>query len=624
MKTKNTKIIISNKKLQVINEVGDEYGTLGVNAFKKISQAVGDQLKIFKSFVKVSYDNTFGLARDIYIQTKSKGGLIKGLQAAGQNLSQKNKANLKDMDTVINAQPGASDASTFLALTAPSIKGFEGLVNVVTGIEIKPGDDKNKYEKQQKKVNLAKAKASYVNLIYSVYSLENKDLKSPMQNNKDFFSKVNSSYFEEDIFKGKKEREIGLNSKAINIESYRKKSEFIENLQTIYKISQLDNKLRTKYKIKIQTSVSINNDVIKVLKLFIAKKGEDNIIKFMTNNQLSYSIISFSDQIRSLRSRARGTKSNEIFGNAFTHFKENLPEAYVSLSGDQQLFSKLTIKNNVSLIKEEKEEKEEKVDVRFYALLHSAVYHTRLYYIELTKAYVELMIQHYSVRVNKLTMEASIKGDDMAKSIEALKKSALIMTKETEYLNKEITKFNQYHKEDLEEIDSKILKTISEFNSSGLKKAKQSLDKEKDVNKKESAKAEALLSMIDSVKKSMSGDKSVEESKIFLLFYEKSIKELSDVLKKIDIDKSILLNNASSINSYFNIDISAMIEKTKNIKEFSERASKEIQKDFDKISEFTKKENDIKSVQDNAENEADSGEESQSDQKPQSGDFKKI
>ena len=122
----------------------------------------------------------------------------------------------------------------------------------------------------------------------------------------------------------------------------------------------------------------------------------------------------------------------------------------------------------------------------------------------------------------------------------------------------------------------------------------------------------------------MSGDKSVEESKNFLLFYEKSIKELSDVLKKIDIDKSVLLNNASSINSYFNIDISAMIEKTKNIKELSERASKEIQKDFNKISEFTKKENDIKSVQANAENEADAGEESQSDQKPQSGDFKKL
>lgn len=620
MKTKNTKIIISNKNLEVINEVGDEYGSLGMAAFKKIGQAVGDQLKIFKSFVKVSYDNTFGLARDIYVQTKAKGGLIKGLQASGQNLSQKNKANLKDMDTVINAQPGASDASTFLALTAPSIKGFEGLVNVVTGIEIKSGDDKSKYEKQQKKVNLAKAKAAYTNLVYSVYSLENKDLKSPMQNNKDFFSKVNSSYFEEDIFKGKKEREIGLNSKAIDIEAYRKKSDFIKNLQIIYKISQLDNKLRSKYDIKINVSVSINSDVIKILKLFIAKKGEDNIVKFISNNQLSYSIISFADQVRALKSRSKGD-SGKTYGNSFTHFKERLPEAYIALPDDQQLFSKLAIKNNVSLIKEEKEEE---VDVRFYALLHSAVYYIRLYYTELTKTYIELMMQHYSVRINMLIMEASIRGDDMAKSIEVLKKSASIMIKESEYLNKEITKFNQYYSEDLEEIDFKNLKAIISFNSSGLQKAKQSLEKEKDVNKKESAKSEALLSMISSVKKDMSGDKSVEESKNFLLFYEKSIKELEGVLKKMNVDKSVILNNASSINSYFNIDISAMIEKTKNIKNLSERASKEIQKDFNKISEFTKKENDIKSVQANAENEAAAGEESQSDQKPQSGDFKKL
>jgi len=35
MKTKNTKIIISNKKLQIINEVGDEYGKLGMDALKK-------------------------------------------------------------------------------------------------------------------------------------------------------------------------------------------------------------------------------------------------------------------------------------------------------------------------------------------------------------------------------------------------------------------------------------------------------------------------------------------------------------------------------------------------------------------------------------------------------------
>lgn len=628
MKTKNTKIIISNKKLQIINEVGDEYGKLGMDAFKKIKDAGVDQLKIFKSFVKVSYDNTFGLARDIYVQTKSKGGLIKGLQAAGQNLDQKNQANFKDMDTIINAQPGASDASTFLALTASPIKGFEGLVNVVTGIDIKPSDDKSKYEKQQNKVNLAKAKAAYINLVYSIYSLENKDLKSQMKDNKDFFNKVNSDYFEQDIFKGKKEKDIDLSSKAINVESYRKKSDFIKNIQTIYKISQLDIKLRTKYDIKIQTSVSINNDVIRVLKLFIAKKGAVNIIKFMANNQLSYDVISFADQIRSLRSRARGTKRNEIFGNAFTHFKERLPESYISLSVNKQLFSTLLIKNNLRLIKEE-EEKEKEIDYREFAIASYGAYYIRKYCIVLEGAYFDLLSTQLAIKLISLTMTAAKEGNSKLEEINKIKKEVVAEIKLAEDLNKEIKEFESYYNEKLDEYKADIvaLKGVSKFNASGLIKAKSFLEKETDVNKKESAKTESLLSIIEKNKETMSEDEAIKESSFVLSFFDDRLNEYKKILNKLGLE--IIKQNITDIEKYYNFDFSKAMLRLDDIDDLIVALDTEIKKDFNTINTFTNKENEIESVQDEVEDaigseEGDSEDGPQGDQPTESGDFKKL
>jgi hypothetical protein len=633
MKTKNTKIIISNKKLHVINEVGDEYGTLGVNAFKKIKQSIGDQLKIFKSFIKVSYDNTFGLARDIYVQTKSKGGLIKGLKAAGQNLDQKNKANLKDMDTIIDAQPGASDASTFLALTASPIKGFEGLVNVVTGIDIKPADDKSKYEKQQNKVNLAKSKAAYVNLIYSVYSLENKDLKSQMQNNRNFFSKVDSNYFEQDILKGKKEKEIDLSSKAINVENYRKKSEFIQNIQTIYKISQLDIKLRTKYKIKISTNISINNDVIKVLKLFIAKKGAVNIIKFMANNQLSYDVISFADQIRSLKSRARGTQSGEIFTNAFTHFKERLPESYISLSGNKQLFSTLLIKNNLSLIKEE-EEKEKEIDYREFAIANYGAYYIRKYCIVLEGVYFNLLSTQLAIELISLIMIAAKEGNSKLEEINKIKKEVVAEIKLAEDLNEKIKNFESYYNEELDEYKADIvaLKGVSKFNASALIKAKSFLEKETDVNKKESAKTEALLFMIEKNKETMSEDESIKESSLALAFFDYRLDEYKKILNKLGLET--IKQNITNIEKYYNFDFSKAMLRLNDIEDLIVDLDAKIKEDFNTINTFTNKENEIESVQDEVEDaigseekdseEKDSEDGPQSDQPTKSGDFKKL
>jgi hypothetical protein len=509
MNHKNTsKIKIKNDK--IIVEAGTEYGAF-LDDVKSIGKAVMDQYKGIGTLVKSAWQNTIGLSWKLYKNIKREGGIIKGLDKTTKWVAGENQKAISNLDTLIAAQPGAADASTFLNLTAPGLNTLN-LITQKSGEILKDkvvdARDEDKYKDDRIKVIKKRAEIAYHNLIMAVYSLRGEDLSTIIRKNISISSSLQSEDLAAEISIGG----LGKGTNKLVLLKYIEKAskpdkvtDFKEILKVISKYYKLDQENREKLRDRVYSKdseeakkkrrreLSILSDpgqeVEAVLDSFIDGAGYEAIEKLIIEKEVWVSLNTFSSRLCDSTLKKSILDAYDIL----LQVKESK-----SYSRKDFLSSTLVIRGNDLVLEKKALSNEEFFIKKTSRLIHDYLKYSKVYYLCHAKTYIDLTLMNAIVKLNHYSLKELVTKEDTTNDIESIKVNIstriLPIIKET---NDIATKYNKEYQSNYELIKGDLIKQIISFKSQGMKNSNQTLDKIKQPNQKELVKSESLLDMIN-------------------------------------------------------------------------------------------------------------------------------
>ena len=571
MNHKNTsKIKLKNDK--IIVEAGTEYGAF-LDDIKSIGKAVMDQYKGIGTLVKSAWQNTIGLSWKLYKNIKREGGIIKGLDKTTKWVAGENQKAISNLDTLIAAQPGSSDASTFLNLTAPGLNTLN-LITQKSGEILKDkvvdARDEDKYKDDRIKVIKKRAEIAYHNLIMAVYSLRGKDLSTIIKKNISISSSLQAEDLEAEIKTpfSKGTDKLALLKIIEKADKPEKVTDFKNILKVIIRYYKLDQENRENLRDKVYSKdteevkkkrrreLSILSDpgegVETVLNSFIDGVGKEAIEKLIIEKEAWVSLNTFSSRLCDSTLKKSILDAYDILSQVkeskFYSSKDFLNSSTLTIRGNNLILEKKALSNEEFFIK------------KTSRLIHDYLKDLKVYYLYHAKNNINLTLMNAVIKLNHYSLKELVTKEDTIEDIESIK--AYISTKilpQIKEINDIATKYNEEYQSNYELIKGDLVKQIISFKSQGMKNSNQTLDKIKQPNQKELVKSESLLDMINqygSQYKSLDYTSEVlkivkSNNQIENMFKNEIFAKYKNELKDIDFIK-ILEDVDSDYKKYYN------------------------------------------------------------------------
>ena len=576
MKKKNyIKLKIKNNKI-ILKEEGTKYGQLGTSAGSKLTQMLGDSLKMVKATVQRAWGATFLYGYNIITSMMQDG--IKGLHSANQQFHRDDAALRREQMQLIASQPGNKDAKMFMGMACPAALAFDKYVDTDLSIFRKAAIKATKDIKDAKKKKFGdekddyESRVTYTNLVTIISHLSD---NTPL-------NLVEVKYDRTDdkvpILKSVK--------KNIKKDRFRSMSKY---LQKFYK-SKDQAAVEDKKTQKDEDTFYIGSEMKEILEMLYKKESDNKIIAYITKKRISSVIKRKAKNF--IDNKKRKTKIKTEFAEFIKDFVVESFKAKLAFSNNE-LILELKDTEAESNTDNSIKKKKNKVDGKTGMMLSFSEYY--LLGMDILMLLIEIQMKKSSAMTitNEKLLETLSKKEDFDNNLESLITDII---KEINDLTNDLEEKLPLLKKFKVKIDKPATTDIKEF-SKNLKENLEMIEKSHEEIKnasdeiKDFTYSQIMLDIVKKVKPAISKvdpetlKDSVSES---VKTINKYASELEENFKEVcEKNSNLLLQNK--------INYQEITSKKENfMKEFSQ-VYKNLEASFDNIENFTKKESELES-----------------------------
>ena len=531
MKKNYTKLTIKNK--QVILNEATKYGSGGIG--KKLLKIFTDALKVTGLTIKRAWGSTFVLGWNVGVAL-AKGDLEE-IKNINERFKSSDAALANQVKSIISAQPGSEDLN--VAMSAFS----GGATNVVEKyLETDLSGPmkalrKIKTDIVPSKKDVYESNVAYANIVMSISNLSH---NTPVTFAKEKYSK-------------KKRKKISITKAALDNVKTKKFIIMCKLLQKFYVKEGED---------KAEKTFFIGKDVYDVLEMFIKKSSKNKIVKYISDQNVSYNINSAAKSF--LNNEVRKAKIKNDFAVALSNPKTLQTDAKIILNNNKIIFENNTVS---SLLLEEEEnetkstESSEDFDRKKIASILTLIEKSviTIEYLFAYHSYVSQNIKFILQNQESIIKTSGQKQDSMPQEeknkVEDIKKDLLEKIKKHNVKAEKMRQFDA----SIKNKNEKDVENISKESEKYLKLCKERFEENQKKDIPEEIKNEVndilyaniQLDVFDNIKDKIK-EISIEESQ---QKYSESKQIIDDTLKKLeskgikdiyDLSKSILSSSGIS------------------------------------------------------------------------------